>query len=265
MPVPIPGRDTLNKVATWKRNETPLPYTKGMIPHIAPFIKPQGIPPTIRDMPNKGASAKKANTDVDASQTTQKPMEDLPIGSQTTPISTGLSTGKEESSENNDMENALNGNNLTAEVRRSLTPDLSSRNGISEKSERETADESSRQSKPALSEIVSTKNEIATPKEKTYNKILGPPPPDLVKPIPAPPVAAPMKPLGKLVLKCLQGIDLKAGQGVFGKADPYLKLKIGNQVKVTDPDSQGGKKPVSLPLVKHLVFESETNRMFTYC
>jgi hypothetical protein len=249
MPVPIPGRDTLNKAATWKRNETPMPYAKGMIPLIAPPVKPQGIPPTIRDKPNGGATTN--IIDEEGKSSNQKQMEGLPIGSDTTPLSGGQATDEEKPPDNG-TESNLNVNEERAEEIR--IPDISTTaetqtgtNIGTRQSEREKTDDSLRQPKPALQQIVSGKNEIPTPIDRTFNRNLGPPPPDLVRPIPAPPAATPIRPYGKLILKCIQGIDLKAGQGVFGKADPYLKLTIGSQVKVTDPDSQGGKKPVSLP------------------
>ncbi|GMI59415.1 hypothetical protein ScalyP_jg8067 [Parmales sp. scaly parma] len=49
---------------------------------------------------------------------------------------------------------------------------------------------------------------------------------------------------GKLVVKVVKGVDLKAGQGMFGKADPYVKLRIGSQEHATKPHAQGGKNPV---------------------
>jgi serine/threonine-protein phosphatase 2B regulatory subunit len=42
----------------------------------------------------------------------------------------------------------------------------------------------------------------------------------------------------------LRGIDLKAGQGMFGKADPYAKLRIGTQEFSTKPNPGGGKNPI---------------------
>lgn len=244
MPVPIPGRDTLNKAATWKRNETPMPYAKGMIPLIAPPVKPQGIPSTFRDK-QKGASA---NVDEDVKSFNQKQMDGLPIGSDSTPLTNGEATVEEKQSDKV-TESKLNIDGSSAEAIRSLdivSADESQTPTNLGTQQSEKADDSSRQSKPALQQMVSVNSEISTPKERTFNRNLGPPPPDLVRPIPAPPAAEPIKLYGKLLLKCVQGIDLKAGQGVFGKADPYLKLTIGNQVKVTEPDSQGGKKPVSL-------------------
>lgn len=58
-------------------------------------------------------------------------------------------------------------------------------------------------------------------------------------------LAGPKHPFGKLSIKLIRGINLKAGQGFFGKADPYVKLKLGEKEWKTDPHSEGGKNPVS--------------------
>jgi serine/threonine-protein phosphatase 2B regulatory subunit len=59
------------------------------------------------------------------------------------------------------------------------------------------------------------------------------------------PPSAPIAPkFGKLFVKCLRGIDLKAGQGMFGKADPFAKLRIGTQEYSTKPNPGGGKNPI---------------------
>eukprot|EP01042_Synura_sphagnicola_P017102 gene17102-21618_t len=59
------------------------------------------------------------------------------------------------------------------------------------------------------------------------------------------PPSAPIAPkFGKLFVKCLRGIDLKAGQGMFGKADPFAKLRIGTQEYSTKPTPGGGKNPI---------------------
>lgn len=60
----------------------------------------------------------------------------------------------------------------------------------------------------------------------------------------APPTAPTAPKFGKLSIKCLRGIDLKAGQGMFGKADPYAKLRIGTQEFATKPNPGGGKNPI---------------------
>jgi len=61
--------------------------------------------------------------------------------------------------------------------------------------------------------------------------------------IPPPSAPAPPK-FGRLSVKCLRGVDLKAGQGMFGKADPYAKLRIGTQEYMTKPNQGGGKNPI---------------------
>jgi len=61
--------------------------------------------------------------------------------------------------------------------------------------------------------------------------------------IPPPEAPAPPK-FGRLIVKCLRGVDLKAGQGMFGKADPYTKLRIGTQEMMTKPNQGGGKNPI---------------------
>jgi hypothetical protein len=48
-----------------------------------------------------------------------------------------------------------------------------------------------------------------------------------------------------LVLKIIKGVNLKAGQGVFGRADPYVILKLGNVNYRTGTHQNGGKNPVS--------------------
>lgn len=59
------------------------------------------------------------------------------------------------------------------------------------------------------------------------------------------PPAAPVAPkFGRLVVKCLRAVDLKTGQGMFGKADPYSRLRVGTQEFSTKPNPGGGKNPV---------------------
>lgn len=60
----------------------------------------------------------------------------------------------------------------------------------------------------------------------------------------APPSAPPPPKFGRLYFKCLRGVELKAGQGMFGKADPYTRLRIGTQEFSTRPNPGGGKNPV---------------------
>jgi serine/threonine-protein phosphatase 2B regulatory subunit len=60
----------------------------------------------------------------------------------------------------------------------------------------------------------------------------------------APPTAPSAPKFGRLLVKCLRGVDLKAGQGMFGKADPYAKLRVGTQEFSTKPNPGGGKNPI---------------------
>jgi hypothetical protein len=74
---------------------------------------------------------------------------------------------------------------------------------------------------------------------------IGPPPSDVRSFVP--PFELPERqPFGKLLITVERGKQLKAGQGVFGKADPYVKLKIGDKEVLTEPNIKGGKTPVSL-------------------
>jgi len=74
----------------------------------------------------------------------------------------------------------------------------------------------------------------------------GPPAPTGGRPLQlvAPPTAPVAPKFGKLVIKCLRGVDLKAGQGMFGKADPFARLRIGTQEFSTKPNPGGGKNPI---------------------
>lgn len=60
----------------------------------------------------------------------------------------------------------------------------------------------------------------------------------------APPGAPAPPKFGRLTVKCLRGVELKAGQGMFGKADPYARLRIGTQEFSTKPNPGGGKNPI---------------------
>lgn len=42
----------------------------------------------------------------------------------------------------------------------------------------------------------------------------------------------------------VRGSSLKAGQSMYGRADPYAKLTLGNQVFASNPHANGGKDPV---------------------
>jgi len=72
---------------------------------------------------------------------------------------------------------------------------------------------------------------------------LGLPPSDVMSH--APPFSlAPQKPFGKFEIIIVRGKNLKAGQGVFGRANPYVKINLGDSKAMTKPDTQGGKNPV---------------------
>ena len=74
---------------------------------------------------------------------------------------------------------------------------------------------------------------------------MGPPPSDVMSHAPNFSLP-PRRPFGVLEVTVVRGKNLKAGQGVFGRADPYVKIKLdGNDEVTTEPDSQGGKNPVS--------------------
>ncbi|KAJ8603720.1 hypothetical protein CTAYLR_000215 [Chrysophaeum taylorii] len=49
---------------------------------------------------------------------------------------------------------------------------------------------------------------------------------------------------GQLNVNVLRGVALKAGQSMYGKADPYVKLTVGTQVFSSNPHAGGGKDPV---------------------
>ena len=74
-------------------------------------------------------------------------------------------------------------------------------------------------------------------------------PPTPIGKLPQAPIMAPPNlPLssdkyGVLTIKVMRGTDLKTS-GFMGKADPYVKLKIGDQEMTTNVHNNGGKKPV---------------------
>lgn len=49
---------------------------------------------------------------------------------------------------------------------------------------------------------------------------------------------------GRLVIKCLRATELKAGQEMFGKANPYARLQVGSQQFQTQVHPEGGKNPI---------------------
>ena len=70
------------------------------------------------------------------------------------------------------------------------------------------------------------------------------PPPSAQLQLQMPPSAPAPQKYGKLFVKCVRGTELKAGQGMFGKADPYARLRIGVQEFATKSNPGGGKNPV---------------------
>ena len=92
-------------------------------------------------------------------------------------------------------------------------------------------------------------NPIGIPPKGPQGGVAPPPRMNFKPPAGVPPKTGPPAPpgqprFGKLSIKCNKGIDLKAGQGIFGKANPYAKLKIGTQEFQTAVHREGGKNPV---------------------
>lgn len=86
---------------------------------------------------------------------------------------------------------------------------------------------------------------------------LGPPPPDIKSFAPSF-TLAPMKPFGTLSVTVSRGVSLKAGQGAFGRANPYVKITCGDKVMSTKPHMEGGKNPVwDANLVFQIMTEKE--------
>jgi Ca2+-binding EF-hand superfamily protein len=71
---------------------------------------------------------------------------------------------------------------------------------------------------------------------------LGKPPPHLSSHAPSV-TPQPNNPFGKLIVTIIKGVNLKAGQGVFGRANPFVKLKLGDKEFTTHPHKNGGKNP----------------------
>ncbi len=73
---------------------------------------------------------------------------------------------------------------------------------------------------------------------------LGPPPADAKSY--APPFSRnSMRIFGKLTVVVIRGKNLKAGQGTFGRANPYVRIKVGHKEVITRVHTEGGKNPVS--------------------
>lgn len=84
----------------------------------------------------------------------------------------------------------------------------------------------------------------ATNEPQPTSNALGNPPPHIHSQVPPIPVQ-PQHAFGKLVVCIIRGINLRAVQGVFGRADPYVKLIIGDKEFTTSTHKDGGKSPVS--------------------
>lgn len=57
---------------------------------------------------------------------------------------------------------------------------------------------------------------------------------------PAVPLPPQQPKFGKLVVTCNKGLELKAGQGIFGKANPYCNLRIGSVLGLPFHERRGG-------------------------
>jgi hypothetical protein len=86
-------------------------------------------------------------------------------------------------------------------------------------------------------------NQLISSKVPTEISQLGPPPDDVTSYAPSFSLDR-AKPFGKLALTIVRGKSLKAGQGVFGRANPFVKIKIGNKVMTTEVHPEGGKNPI---------------------
>ena len=72
---------------------------------------------------------------------------------------------------------------------------------------------------------------------------LGPPPSHVESHAPTI-KAAERKPFGTLAVTVIKCGSLRAGRGAFGKADPYVKIRVGEREEKTAPVPQGGKEPI---------------------
>ena len=86
---------------------------------------------------------------------------------------------------------------------------------------------------------------------------LGKLPPHI--PTQAPPIVPQhQKPFGRLVVTIEKGINLKAGKGVFGTADPYVNLTLGNVKFSSRAHKNGGKNP---EWMEDFTFEISTEKV----
>jgi hypothetical protein len=90
------------------------------------------------------------------------------------------------------------------------------------------------------------------------------PPPSTVKTYSTPFTRNKMKFFGKFILTIMSGKNLKAGQGIMGKANPYVRIKIGHSEVMTEVHTEGGKNPVSTSM-NSTFFISYFLFMFIYC
>jgi len=58
------------------------------------------------------------------------------------------------------------------------------------------------------------------------------------------PPSIPVNHLGELKIKIIKGNDIKSAKSIFGEADVYALLQIGNQKKETTVKKEGGQNPV---------------------
>lgn len=85
-------------------------------------------------------------------------------------------------------------------------------------------------------------NPLMDNNRRMHHAPLGKPPPHIHSQ--APPVTPqPQHAFGKLVVTIIKGLNLKAGQGVLGRADPYVKIKLGDHDFTSNTHKNGGKNP----------------------
>mmetsp|Transcript_23502 Transcript_23502/g.44658 ORF Transcript_23502/g.44658 Transcript_23502/m.44658 type:complete len:520 (-) Transcript_23502:100-1659(-) len=95
---------------------------------------------------------------------------------------------------------------------------------------------------PMMPQMTPIRNPMMVNNPSMHPSPLGKPPPHIHSQ--TPPIAPqPQHAFGKLVVTIMKGLNLKAGQGVFGRADPYVKIKVGDNEFITKPHKNGGKNP----------------------
>lgn len=94
------------------------------------------------------------------------------------------------------------------------------------------------------SSTVTRNKSLMSNNRPTQPSPIGKPPPHIHSQ--APPITPqPQVEYGMLVITIIKGINLKTGQGVFGPADPFVKIKVGNNEATTNPHVNGGRNAVS--------------------